>query len=176
MQLGEKIVHTLLVCLVMTGAALSLSGCGLWNKIKFKDAQYWQRANLRDSFQMDHAGKQQWLNRDIAGCVADMKELGVTGGLRDGIPGPGGENADEAELADWDTPEREGYLNVEHKDFPDFEACMNSRGWRRTDNVNYDTAKKSEETYLESRGITPESKKRKEVDSDDAGNGSYINF
>lgn len=170
----KKFMGKLGLCLT---AALMMSLTACAGKFKFDDAQYWQRRELRDSFQMDGASKQQWLNSDLAACVADMRELGREGQMRDAIPGPAGKS-DADVLADWDTPGRDGYLLMEHKNYPDFEACMRAKGWERVDSVPYPVAEEAVETYQESRGIKTEKQKQREEEAkkNKSGGTSYFNL
>ena len=91
------------------------------------------------------------LNRDIARCVVELRELERLGAVKDAIPAYAEGlvlSEDEAKLAGWDTPERDENLFAEHSDYQDFEGCMLSKGWERIKYVPFDVAKKSREDYL----------------------------
>ena len=113
--------------------------------------QYWQRVHASSALHLRGPKAQQMLNRDIARCVVELKELERLGGIRDGIP----EYLDgvvlsdtEARIAGWDTPERDRELLAEHSDYIDFEGCMISKGWQRIKHVPFDVAEQGRETYL----------------------------
>lgn len=113
--------------------------------------QFWQRISSSDAIYMQGPKAQQMLNRDIARCVVEMRELERLGAIRDGIP----EYVDgvvleetEARLAGWDTPERDKELFAEHSDYIDFEGCMIDKGWERVKYMPFDVYEQAHETYL----------------------------
>lgn len=134
--------------LVAIAAVSMTSACS--NVAKFKESQYWQRTNVSESVYMRGQKAQQILNRDIARCVTDLRELERLGQLRGTIPvNPAGKvlNPDEQKLSSYDLPETDAALWAEHSDYHDFTTCMGSKGWERTTTIPYDVAERAEYTY-----------------------------
>ncbi len=138
--------------LLLLGLTLSLSFpafAGVNDEIADK-GQYWQRVHAASALYLRGPKAQQMLNRDIARCVTELRELERLGAVRDAIP----EYVDgivlspeEARLAGWDTPERDRELYAEHSDYIDFEGCMLASGWERIKYVPFDVLAQSEENY-----------------------------
>lgn len=112
--------------------------------------QYWQRIHSSSALFLRGPKAQQMLNRDIARCVVELRELERLGAVRDAIP----EYVDgvvleetEARLAGWDTPERDKELFAEHSDYIDFEGCMVAKGWERIKYVPFDVMEQADENY-----------------------------
>ncbi len=112
--------------------------------------QYWQRVHASSALYLRGPKAQQMLNRDIARCVTELRELERLGAVKDAIP----EyldglvlSKDEAKLAGWDTPERDKELFAEHSDYIDFEGCMLAKGWERIKYVPFDIAEQAQENY-----------------------------
>lgn len=134
---------------------LVLSGCaGEYNaKAKFKEAQYWQRVHASEAAYTRGPKAQQMLNRDIARCVTELRELVRLGTLPASVQhdfSPKLKDPDMSNLEAWDTPEYHGYLRREHSNYHDFESCMRDKGWERTMYVPYDMATESRDVYLDS--------------------------
>lgn len=115
--------------------------------------QYWQRVSASESTFIRGPKAQQILNRDIARCVVELRELERLGAVKEAIP----EymhgvvlSDDEAKMAGWDTPERDGELFAEHSDYHDFEGCMLSKGWERIKYVPFDDAQQAQMNYIRS--------------------------
>ena len=90
------------------------------------------------------------LNRSIARCVTELRELERLGAVKDAIPAFADGyvlNTDEAEMAGIDTPERDRELFAEHSDYIDFEGCMFAKGWERVKYVPYDVAHEARDNY-----------------------------
>lgn len=118
------------------------------------NAAFWQRANVSESVFMDGPKAQQMLHRDIARCVTELRELEELGSLRNALPAENSHyhdagNREEQALAEWETPDHDGYLLAEHGNYHDFESCMVDKGWERVEHVPYDVAEKSRENYLQ---------------------------
>ena len=116
-----------------------------------QNGQYWQRVSTSSAIYQRGPKAQQMLNRDIARCVTELRELERLGAVKDAIP----EYAegvvlseDEARLAGWDTPERDQELFAEHSDYIDFEGCMLAKGWERVKYVPFDVAEQAQKNYL----------------------------
>lgn len=136
------------------GAVLMLSACGsaVNERIKF-GSQYWQRVSSSESIYMRGPKAQQILNRDIARCVTELRELERLGAVKNAIPTDiSGRvlDPDETEMAGWDAPERDQHLFAEHSDYHDFEGCMLAKGWERVLFVPYDVSEEARDTYLDS--------------------------
>lgn len=144
--------------LVLAGAALvSLAACSSTptQSMLMKDAAYWQRTSTSEAVFQRGPKAQQMLNRDIARCVTELRELERLGFLRTNIPGNNGATGapdpgtPNGALAQWETPERDGYLYAEHSDYHDFETCMMAKGWERVEHLPYDIAKESRQDYID---------------------------
>lgn len=133
---------------------LALTACG--TAVPKKDmnkAQYWQRSSISDAAYQQGPKAQEMLNRDIASCVATLKEMERLGMVRNTIPADNMGRVldrDEEQYMAFDTPDRFGGINLETNDYHDFEGCMISNGWERTMFVPYSVAGRSRETYLKS--------------------------
>ncbi len=137
---------------LLTGLALSLSFpsiAGVNDDAEDK-GQYWQRVNASSQLYLQGPKAQQLLNRNIAHCVVELRELERLGAVRDAIP----EYVDgvvlddvEARLAGWDTPERDKELFAEHGDYIDFEGCMRAKGWERIKYVPFEVEERARENY-----------------------------
>ncbi|MFP4387293.1 MAG: hypothetical protein ACLFP8_04545 [Alphaproteobacteria bacterium] len=118
--------------------------------IKHK-GQYWQRVHSSSALYLRGPKAQQMLNRDIARCVVELRELERLGAIRDAIPeyidGVVLDDA-EARLAGWDTPERDKELFAEHSDYIDFEGCMITKGWERVKFLPFEELQEAHENYL----------------------------
>lgn len=134
------------IALILT--VLIASACS--NTPHFHNSQYWQHKNVSESIYMTGPKAQQMLNRDIARCVSEIRELENMGVLKDAIPTDyHGRVLDPDKLAlyNQDSPERNGKLFAEHSDFHDFQGCMNNKGWERIKYVPYDTSAAAIQSY-----------------------------
>lgn len=146
--------------LALAGVAfIALTGCNAEtvNKQEYlKQAHFWQRANVTEAIYMNGPKAQQVLLHDISDCVTELHELYRLGAIRAAVPGdkvkagkiPAPHDPRDA-MAGWETPGRNGYMLAEHSDYHNFETCMISKGWERTEHVPYAVAEKSRETYTE---------------------------
>ena len=139
----------LVMGLALTFSFPSFAG-GINDDIEHK-GQYWQRVHASSAIYLRGPKAQQMLNRDIARCVVELRELERLGAVKKAIP----EYVDgvvlestEARLAGWDTPERDKELFAEHSDYIDFEGCMITKGWERVKYVPFDVAEQAHENYL----------------------------
>jgi len=120
-------------------------------KPKVDNAQYWQRSKTSETVYINGPKAQQLLNRDIARCVTELRELERLGQIKDAIPTDiHGKvvRPDEEQLKKIDSPERDGYLFAEHKNYQTFEGCMEYSGWERTQTVSYEVAKRAEKNFF----------------------------
>ncbi len=137
--------------IIACSAALMIGACT--PKPQTKDGQYWQRANASESIWLQGPKAQQSLNRDIARCITELRELERLGSLRNAIPTEKDgsfKNPDDHKLTEWDTPEHDRHLLAEHSDYHDFEGCMLTKGWERVEYLPFDRAHKSRDNYLKS--------------------------
>lgn len=140
--------------LLLSSAAL-LMGTACTSNLK-KDiddkGQYWQRASVSEATWLQGPKAQQTLNRDIARCVTELRELERLGSIKNAIPVDRNGRVldpDNEKLEKWDTPEHDKYLLAEHTDYHDFEGCMHDKGWERVKYVHYDRAEQAREDYLD---------------------------
>ncbi len=120
------------------------------NKDIEQQGQYWQRVSTSSALYLRGPKAQQMLNRDIARCVTELRELERLGAVKDAIPEYAKGivlSTDEAEMAGWDTPERDKELFAEHSDYIDFEGCMIAHGWERIKYVPFDVINQANENY-----------------------------
>ena len=128
---------------------MGLSACGPAHN--FEPAQYWQRVSVSEAVYQRGPKAQQVLNRDIARCVTELRELERLGAVKNAIPTDyRGRvlDSDEAQLEDWDTPARDEHLYAEHNDYHDFEGCMLAKGWERVLYAPYDVATEARDNYV----------------------------
>ncbi|MCB1532637.1 MAG: hypothetical protein KDJ35_07195 [Alphaproteobacteria bacterium] len=133
-------------------AALLLGACSSVPR-DLDEGQYWARANVAESIWLQGPKAQQVLNRDIARCVSELKELERLGAVKNPIPADiNGRvlDPDQYQLESWDTPERDENLYAEHSDYHDFEGCMLSKGWERVKFVGFKQSEESRKNYLKS--------------------------
>ena len=131
--------------------AIGLTACTPGNSIKEVGGQFWQRLSASEAAYQQGPKAQQMLNRDIARCVVELRELERLGALKDAIPTDRHGRTldpDAQELRDWDRPARDKHLHAEHDDYADFESCMAEKGWERVEHVPFDVASKGRENYL----------------------------
>ena len=146
--------------LLITTAVLALAGCATEYKDPYTPqelihkGQYWQRSSASSAAYIRGPKAQQMLNRDIADCVTELKELQRLGSLKNAFPSGTdqyGNTIDmetpEGRLADFDTPERDGALVSEVFDYTDFESCMMHNGWERVEYMPYDRSSASRKNY-----------------------------
>ena len=147
--------------LLLGFSVLALSACAAsMTKEIEENGRYWQRIDTTDSVYQRGPKAQQVLFTDMSRCTAELNELERLGAVKNAIPqntfDKDGKkivpNSPEGRMADWDTPERDGYLLAEHLDYQDFETCMTAKGWERVKFMNYETADRARDTYLDSIG------------------------
>lgn len=164
-------------------AVLALGSCGTPQGHVVDDGQYWQRSSVSDAAYMQGPKAQQMLNRDIAGCVSELKELETLGQIREAIPAnPHNDkvlSSDELALQAWDEPERVKYLLAEHGNYHDFETCMVAKGWERVKHVPFDVAHNSRKNYMKNHVdyeyMPPSMPKKENVQTQDEGKYSDLN-
>jgi hypothetical protein len=140
-------------------ALVSLGACtdSVASRTNLANAQYWERSNASSAIYLNGPKAQQMLQRDIAHCVTDVRELERLGSIRPSVPGDVHKpnlivpdpRAPEGALELEQTPRRDHYLYAEYYDYHDFESCMNNKGWTRLQYLPYDRADQSCLDYLE---------------------------
>lgn len=133
---------------------LAITACS--GKPRFKDSQYWRHKNVAESIYTTGPKAQQMLQRDIARCVTEIRALERQGLLKDAIPTDyNGRVLDPDQLAlyDYDSPERDGKLLMEHTEYQDFQGCMNNKGWERIKHVPYKVSANAISAYKTVHGI-----------------------
>ncbi len=115
-----------------------------------KTGQYWQRISASDSVYLRGPKAQEMLNRDIARCVTELRELERLGQVRNAIPADTTGRVldpDELETVRRNDPEYDGALLAEQKDYQDFEGCMYAGGWERAVTIPFEGLERSEDNY-----------------------------
>jgi hypothetical protein len=145
--------------LFLLGAALiSITGCdSVLKRSDLVNAQYWQRSNASSAIYLEGPKLQQMLQRDVAQCVTDVRELERLGAVHAAIPGEVEQpnlivpdpNQPKGALELAETPRRDHYLYDEYYNYHDFETCMISKGWERTQYLPYDRANSARDQYIE---------------------------
>ncbi len=149
MVISKKTASALLLSLSVLGLAACAASTNL------EDAQYWERKNSTSSLYLRGPKAQQTLHKDIAACVNDINELERLGALREAIPANSDngrvpdQTTPEGRMANWDSPERDGFLYAEQLDYHDFEGCMDYKGWERVEHLPYEQAKTARGEYLQ---------------------------
>lgn len=148
--------------LILSSATfLALSACDSMPpatamQIETANGHYWQRKEVSSAIYQRGPKAQQLLFKDISRCTYEVRELQRLGAIRastpadpdamGNIPDP---SSAQGHLAEWDTPERDGYLYNEHSDYHDFETCMQAAGWERVQYLPYNTATEARDTYVD---------------------------
>ena len=129
---------------------LSLLALGACESTKetdpLRDAAFWQRSDTSSALYMRGPKAQHTLHKDIASCVAEVKELSRLGSIRDANP-PGMIEMNKGLASKWQSPKGDGPLHTEFMDFTDFESCMNYKGWQRAEYVKPATVDKAQMNY-----------------------------
>ncbi len=133
---------------------LGLAACAIPEGVKDRISdrgQYWQRINVAESTYLLGQKAQETLNKDIAQCIAELRELERLGATKNAIPADlDGKVKPYAErrLDAWDTPARDHLMYSEVYPYNDFEGCMYYKGWERVLNVPYDVAQEARDNYF----------------------------
>lgn len=121
---------------VALATSLFLSGCASYNSPDDvrEYGDYWERTESSSAQYLVGPKAQHQLNKDIASCVSQVRELSRLGSVRGATP-PDNIAMTGAMKSYWDTPRRDGPLHTEYLNFHDFEGCMNYHGWQRVDYI-----------------------------------------
>ena len=111
-----------------------------------RDGAYWQRADLTSALYLRGPKAQHTLHKDISSCVSEVKELSRLGTIRDANP-PAGIEMNVGLANKWQSPQGDGPLYTEFRDFHDFESCMNFKGWKRTNYVGQEQMERAKNNY-----------------------------
>ena len=140
--------------LLFTGAAFAalttLSACaGYHSAREIRDeGHYWQRSDSVSAQYLVGPKAQHQLNKDIASCVSQVRELSRLGSIRSATP-PDDIAMTGQMKSYWDTPRGDGPLHTEYLEFHDFESCMVHYGWARVNYVTPERAKEASYNYAE---------------------------
>lgn len=173
-------------------STLALVACAddVTSRTALAQAKYWERSDATSSVYLEGPKAQQMLQRDIARCVTDIRELERLGMIRHATPAdpePSGGVPDlstpEGALEQYETPRRDHYLYSEYYDYHDFETCMKAKGWERVQYLPYDRAVQSRSDYLETitrqqyrtKNVMPEPKKTETVNTQASGEYNGLN-
>lgn len=134
----KQLVFILCAALLLTGCSSnkSTSAIGITKEEKRVRASgdYWQRSDDVSALYMTGPKAQHLLNKDIAACVAETRELVRLGSIGQ-AQAPSGVGMDPSMRQGWQSPTRDGPLYTEYTDFQDFDGCMKTKGWSRVDYV-----------------------------------------
>ncbi len=116
------------------------------------NGQFWQRKDASSAIWLQGPKAQQTLNRDIARCVVEVRELVRLGSIKTATPPEKvlplpAQQGPEYRLRDFDTPERDGFLVNEPQNYDDFETCMLAKGWERVEYVPHKVADTARGVY-----------------------------
>jgi hypothetical protein len=109
---------------------------------------YWQRKDSTSALYLTGPKAQHTLHKDIASCVAQVRELSRLGSIREATP-PNDIAMTGAMKSYWDTPQRDGPNHTEYVEFHDFEGCMDYYGWQRVDYVTPNRATQATYNYAD---------------------------
>lgn len=151
MNSAQPKIHPCIRCLgpMCLGILLIIVANGCTPPPSLKTAHYWQRVDASSAIWMRGPKAQQKLHKDITGCVNELNELERLGTVRWAMPADPYSDpvSPEGQMAQWETPERDGALYAEHSDYHDFETCMRAHGWQRVDMLPYNQAETAREYY-----------------------------
>lgn len=155
---ADPLMKKISLALILSATvSLALSACNPVTDeyLETKNAHYWQRTDASSAVYQRGPKAQQMLQRDIAKCVYQVRELQRLGAIRAATPGDVDiygdtpeKTVEKSRLRSQDTLERDGYLYAEQTDFHDFETCMNGNGWDRVQYLPYSTAVEARGNYL----------------------------
>lgn len=109
-------------------------------------ADYWQRADAVSAQYLVGPKAQHQLHMDIASCVSEVREMVRLGSIAQAMP-PKNIGMDPGLKSGWSSPTRNGPLYTEYTPYQDFDGCMNTKGWERSDFVGTASAVNGARTY-----------------------------
>ncbi|MGH1397864.1 MAG: hypothetical protein ACRBCT_01490 [Alphaproteobacteria bacterium] len=114
-----------------------LSACNAMPKTDAPD--YWQRVSASEAAHIRGASAQSILNRDIAHCMTELKELVRLGEIK--IPQP------EPTHPLMPAAQKDTNLLDNHAAADNFQSCMENNGWERTITLNKATLERASHSY-----------------------------
>ena len=123
-------------------------------KVDNVGGQFWQRISVTEATYQQGPKAQAMLERDIARCVTELRELERLGAVKNAIPtdGEGRTLTPPAQaLYNANNPERDGTVYAQHSDYHDFAGCMEDKGWERVVHAPFDVVRTGRENYVQSR-------------------------
>lgn len=176
-------MRTYSTILILSAATIGLVACSAVPAKKSE--QFWQRKSMSEAIYAQGPKAQQLLDRDIADCVTELRELERLHHTKNAIPTDFAGRVldpDENALADWDAPERDGALLAEHSNYMDFESCMGEKGWERIAHVPFEVAARGRENYKRAKydydpldNYSDEKAKKRSLTSQEVGDYAEVN-
>lgn len=136
---------------MLSGLSLvMLSACSTYHSPQNirMNGDYWQRKDGSSALYLTGPKAQHTLNKDIASCVTQVRELSRLGSIREATP-PNDIAMTGAMKSYWDTPQRDGPNHTEYLEFHDFEGCMDYYGWQRVDYITPQRATQASYNYMD---------------------------
>ena len=135
---------------IAIASSLSLSACVVAPE---KNEAYWQRTDASSALHLRGPKAQHSLNKNIADCVVEIKELVRLNSLRISTKADTGiRRSDTAPIpgtvARFDTPDYDGPSYADYQPYTDFEGCMDYKGWERVSYVPYKVQEDAQENYI----------------------------
>ena len=167
-------------------AFIALTSCTVIEKQEIT-GHYWQRASSDSALYLRGPQAQHQLNKHIAECVYELKELERLGSIRDAVPADlEAERSDQAnagsKTAFYDTPIEDDINFTRYFDYADFDGCMFAKGWERVEYVPYNVADTSRDVYYKTiidqenrKGSTPRRMDYDGYDLDDEDDFDNLN-
>lgn len=126
---------------------VTVSACESTKQTSFEqESDFWERTDNVSLLYLRGPKAQTQLHKDIASCVAEVKELSRLGTIDNARP-PANIRMNQGLAENWQSPKRDGALYNEYADFHDFEGCMNYKGWKRVSYVRPEQIDQAQQTY-----------------------------
>lgn len=140
--------------LILSSLSLIVA-CAAQPKKLPEDAAYWKRTEASSQIYLTGPKAQHTLNRDIANCTVEIRELQRLGSLRNATPPNTRRGRSDGApaggyVAGFDTPEYDGSTYASYFTYTDFEGCMRDKGWARVNYVEPRVADQSERNFMRS--------------------------
>ncbi len=118
------------------------------------DAYYWQRVDAASSALMQGPKAQQMLERDMANCALEIRELEKLAAIRHIPPKqrkyerrPTRKQSEIARTAD--KTHTDPVVRAPYLPYHDFQACMNYKGWELLEEDKYEIAEEDAQDYAD---------------------------
>lgn len=169
---------------LLTVTAFGLVACAPLDKKQEDGAQYWARVSSSSAAYLDGPKAQQMLQRDIGHCVAELQELERIGVVKEAIPTSSNGRTldpDKQKIEDFEVPDRDGYLLMEHRGYDDMENCMIAKGWERRKYAPYEKSRNATMDYYEtlhkdSRAVRQRKRRTSKTRESFDVNGGYDDY